>query len=244
MTVTLHSLPFAVADGPGNMAADEVLLELAAVRGSAWLRFYGWTEPTLSLGYFQPAADARILGQPMAWVRRPTGGAAIVHHHELTYALALPERATPAAPAAWICRIHRLLSEVLSESGVASRVVACGEERKLGPVLCFLHQTPGDLLIDGSKVAGSAQRKRRGALLQHGSILLGRTSHAPMLPGINDLAGEPRYTPELLAERLIRRLEAETGRAAMPEQWTPDLEERREKLRVTRYDTAAWNEKR
>ncbi len=84
-------LPFATADGPHNMAADESLLE-AAIAGAASLRFYGWSVPTLSLGYFQPQsvrlADSRLTGLP--WVRRPTGGAALVHHHELTYAVALP----------------------------------------------------------------------------------------------------------------------------------------------------------
>src|SRR5205814_9219218 len=84
-------LPYAVADGPHNMAADEVLLESAAA-GIASLRFYGWSEATLSLGYFQPERlrheDERLTGLP--YVRRPSGGATLVHHHEVTYALALP----------------------------------------------------------------------------------------------------------------------------------------------------------
>ena len=85
MSQTIRLLPFAPADGATNMAADEALLESAA-RGVASLRFYTWTEPMLSLGYFQPAeerqADANLAR--LAWVRRATGGAAIVHHHELT----------------------------------------------------------------------------------------------------------------------------------------------------------------
>ena len=84
-------LPFATADGAHNMAADEVLLE-SAVAGTGSLRFYGWSEATLSLGYFQPH---RIRGSDewlakLPFVRRPTGGEALVHHHELTYALGLP----------------------------------------------------------------------------------------------------------------------------------------------------------
>src|SRR5437588_9911435 len=86
-------LPYAVADGAHNMAADEVLLEGASA-GVASLRFYGWSEPTLSLGYFQSAAvrrtDPRLAALP--YVRRPTGGMTLVHHHELTSALALPAR--------------------------------------------------------------------------------------------------------------------------------------------------------
>src|SRR5438132_960258 len=84
-------LPSTVASGPWNMAADEALLA-AAVTGQASLRFYGWTEATLSLGYFQPAGPARALAGlgELAWIRRPSGGAALVHHLEITYALALP----------------------------------------------------------------------------------------------------------------------------------------------------------
>src|SRR5437868_10093883 len=93
--VACRLLRFARADGPHNMAADEVLLE-SAVAGMASLRFYGWSAPTVSLGYFQPErmrrADERLAR--LAYVRRPTGGGALVHHHEVTYALALP--ANPA----------------------------------------------------------------------------------------------------------------------------------------------------
>ena len=88
---SFHWLPFTSADGPFNMAADDVLLH-AASEGIASFRFYGWTHATLSLGYFQPAclrsAHPEIAAVP--WVRRSSGGKALIHHHELTYALALP----------------------------------------------------------------------------------------------------------------------------------------------------------
>src|SRR5688500_2618026 len=81
------------APGAWNMAVDEALLESAAERGIATLRLYRWSEPTLSLGYFQAAGD-RIqhpasLGCPM--VRRASGGGAIIHDSELTYSLAIPQ---------------------------------------------------------------------------------------------------------------------------------------------------------
>ena len=83
--------PYDLANGPANMAADEVLLASDA-NGQASLRFYGWREATLSLGYFQPAA--RRLEDPLLrdlhFVSRPSGGDALVHHHELTYCLAVP----------------------------------------------------------------------------------------------------------------------------------------------------------
>jgi lipoate-protein ligase A len=246
MTPTLRLLPFAAADGPANMAADESLLETAADRGTAALRFYAWTEPTLSLGYFQPVAVRA--GRPnldrLAWVRRSTGGAAIVHHRELTYALALPAGKPWQSGEPWVCRFHHLLRDVLADSGVTARAVICGEEKKLGDVLCFLHQTPGDLLAGGSKVAGSAQRKWKGALLQHGSILLARSEFAPVLPGINDAAGRELFTPGLLAELLAARLAADTGWQIEPGNWIPAELSRAAAIRAEKYASPAWNEKR
>src|SRR5436853_2225235 len=92
MPAAIRLLPFAAADGPTNMAADEAMLETASERGLASLRFYTWTEPTVSLGYFQPSEGREQVPNlaALAWVRRSTGGAAIVHHHELTYSFALP----------------------------------------------------------------------------------------------------------------------------------------------------------
>jgi lipoate-protein ligase A len=171
-------------------------------------------------------------------VRRATGGAAIVHHHELTYALALPEGKAWHSRESWICRFHHLLRDVLAEAGIAPHVVVCGEERKLGEVLCFLHQTPGDLLVNGSKVAGSAQRKLKGALLQHGSILLTRSEFAPMLPGINDMSGRESLTPERLANALAGRF------AAQPGDWSAEETERIAAIRAAKYANPAWNEKR
>src|SRR5262249_13270053 len=89
--LTCRLLPYTVADGQTNVATDEALLE-SALAGVATLRFYGWSEPTLSLGYFQShtirLADPLLAELP--FVRRPSGGDTLVQHHELTYALALP----------------------------------------------------------------------------------------------------------------------------------------------------------
>jgi lipoate-protein ligase A len=226
------------------MAADEALLETAADRGTAALRFYTWAEPTLSLGYFQPAA-ARDEVPGLAWVRRATGGAAIVHHHELTYALALPAGKPWQPPGEnWTCRFHHVVQAVLTSRGVTARGVVCGEEKQLGEVLCFLHQTPADLTVGGSKVAGSAQRKMRGALLQHGSLLLNRSEFAPTLPGLNDAAGREAFTPEELAAELAGRFAADTGWEIVPGDWTDHERERIPLIRSERYANPAWNRKR
>ena len=245
MSQTIRLLPFAGADGATNMAADEAMLE-SAVRGVASLRFYTWNEPTLSLGYFQPAEDrhANANLSALAWLRRSTGGAAIVHHHELTYALALPSAKEWISAEHWICRFHHILQRVLADRGVKSHAVVCGEEQKLGAVVCFLHQTPGDLLIGGSKVAGSAQRKMRGALLQHGSILLHRSEYVPHLAGICDAENAPQITPEELAGELKVAFTKDTGWNVAPGEWTAEEQARTAVIRSEKYANPAWNEKR
>ncbi|MGL6097377.1 MAG: lipoate--protein ligase family protein [Fimbriiglobus sp.] len=229
------------------MAADDALLHTAA-GGTATLRFYTWAEPTLSLGYFQPAAgrlaDSRVAGLP--WVRRASGGAALVHHHELTYALALPPGKPwhdPAAPLPWTCRMHHVITAALEPLGAATRPVVCGREQKLGGFLCFLDQTAGDLLADGAKVVGSAQRKHRGAVLQHGGILLKRSEFAPSLPGIFERTGAA-LAPQDVADAVLAAFAADTGWRPEPGAWTAGEIALRERFAAERYANSAWNEKR
>ncbi len=245
----LRTLPFATLSGAGNMAADEAMLHTAADRSLASFRAYSWSEPTLSLGYFQPAdvrlGDENIAGLP--WVRRATGGATIVHDPamELTYSFALPAGAEwhPKGES-WICRMHRYLRETLkSVWGIDAHLVVCGEEQKLGPALCFRDLTPGDLLLNGRKIAGSAQRKYKGALLQHGSILLRQSPFAPSLPGIAELC-DIEVRPDELAIALARRLHVETGWTLVPGPWTDDELADTERIATEKYGAASWNGKR
>src|SRR5712692_4618360 len=121
--ITCRVMPFAESDGPGNMAADQTLLETAAT-GVTSLRFYGWTKATLSLGYFQPAALrlADPLLAQLPFVRRPTGGEALVHHHELTYALALPAGSPwQRRGESWIQRMHGIIRIALAGLNINAR---------------------------------------------------------------------------------------------------------------------------
>ena len=239
-------LPTTAAVGAWHMAADEVMLQSAA-GGVASLRFYRWSQPTLSLGYFQHAAESRaepaLSGLP--WLRRATGGAALVHHHELTYALALPPD-TPWRPGggSWLCRMHGVIAAALTELGVGVRAVCAGQERKLGPVLCFLHQTPGDLLCGGDKVVGSAQRKQRGTLLQHGAVLLARSPYTPALPGLRELAGFPADGYDAVEDVVRAAFARDTGWELVPDTWRPDELRRAEALAAGKYGNPAWNGKR
>ncbi|HMF16845.1 MAG TPA: biotin/lipoate A/B protein ligase family protein [Gemmataceae bacterium] len=238
-------LPLEVRDGPGNMAADEVMLE-AAVAGEASLRFYTWQPATLSLGYFQPhlvwESDPPL--RPLPFVRRPSGGATLVHDSELTYALALPAgNDWQPRGKSWICRMHDIIAEVLRSFAVDANAVACGQEKKLGHVLCFQHQTPGDLILHGHKIAGSAQRKQRGALLQHGAILLARSQHAPVLPGIHELS-DIEIAPERLTHQLELAFQQQTGWVLQPQAWTAAELARIRELAQIKYSQEHWTRKR
>jgi lipoate-protein ligase A len=238
-------LPYHVADGAWNMAADETLLATAAA-GTASLRLYGWSQPTLSLGYFQAEAACRThmrLGE-LAWVRRPSGGSALVHHPEVTYALALPAGMPwQKRGESWLRRMHGILTDALAGLGVNVRTCGDDEEKKLGQVLCFLHHTPGDLLIGDSKVVGSAQRKQRGALLQHGGILLAASPFTPSLPGIRELTGLD-IAPEALSTVVSEQFTRQTGWDLQPADWNSAERACIEELIAGKYTQPAWNSKR
>ncbi len=243
--LALRRLPDLVASGPEQMARDEAMLESAATRGIASFRFYRWSEPTWSLGYFQSAAD-RGTRTPDAWVRRSSGGAGILHHspHELTYSIALPPDAAKIPTGdSWICRAHHALRDWLKSVGVPARAVVCGEERKLGEFLCFLHHTPGDLAIGNHKFAGSAQRKLRGAVLQHGTILLSRSPFTPELPGLAELADQSLELEELKVG-FLRELARQLGWRCETGDWSDEECIISHRIELEKYRSREWNERR
>ncbi len=209
-------------EGAWQMAVDEVLLESAASQRQCSLRFYGWSQPTLSLGYFQSYADreAHAASRDCPVVRRATGGGAIVHDAELTYCLALAEGHPLASRAEALYRAsHAAIARALASCGVAAEptgvAAVAGEafsREAEEPFLCFQRRGPFDLLVERVKVVGSAQRRRHGAAIQHGSVLLARSPHAPELPGIGELTGGAP-TAQRLAEAMARELAAELGLA-------------------------------
>ncbi|MGL6076073.1 MAG: lipoate--protein ligase family protein [Fimbriiglobus sp.] len=239
----LRLLPLESLSGPENMAADEALLHSTLDGQTASLRFYTWTTPTVSLGYFQ---SANIRGERYAqlpWVRRATGGAMLVHHHELTYAIALPAGKLWQAGESWLCRMHHVIAAVLAGFGAKADPVVCGREKKLGEVLCFEHQTAGDLITDGTKVVGSAQRKSHGALLQHGGILLATSPHTPELPGLQERNGV-LISAHALAAKLAPAIAEAEGCELQPDDWTATEREFRASLVRDKYTHPTWNEKR
>jgi lipoate-protein ligase A len=139
--------------------------------------------------------------------------------------------------------MHDVVTAALAGLGADLRAVGGGAERKLGDVLCFLHQTPGDLLLAGRKVVGSAQRRQRGALMQHGSVLLAQSRHTPSLPGLRELAGF-EADPQRVAAAVTEAFGRHTGWCLEPGDWTAAERRRVEELAAEKYGSEAWNRKR
>ena len=153
--------------------------------GEAVLRIYRWSRPTVSFGRNEPArgrydpAAGRAAG--IEFVRRPTGGRAVLHDRELTYAAVLP-LTTAGGLRATYRLINRGLVKALCSLGVPAEM-AEGRDSPTGldSGPCFEEPAPGEITVAGRKLVGSAQARLEGAILQHGSLLIG--------PGQNRLLG-------------------------------------------------------
>jgi len=147
------------------MAADEALLERVVRSGGAFLRIYRWDPPTLSIGRNQ-----HDVFENTPVVRRPTGGQAVWHEHEVTYAAVAPVALFGSLRKAY-CEIHTRLARALRSLGVDA-VLAPAVRASGRPAGCFASSVGGEILVGGKKLVGSAQVRKRDAFLQHGSILL------------------------------------------------------------------------
>ncbi len=259
-------IPLERLDAAANMAADQSMLESVDDGGPPTLRFYQWSEPTLSLGYFQSINDRDLHAQSRnaACVRRASGGGAIVHHHELTYSLAWPiepsvrgfnlvlYRKVRDAIVAGLakCGIH---SEPFAQIATSSVVpVDHKDAASVTPFLCFQRRTADDLIVGGYKVMGSAQRKGRQSVLQHGSLLLAASPLAPELPGLCEL-GATRIDGLLIKTDLAVARMAETlthsfadglGAVWTPGDWTSNELSRRTFWQQSRFGDASWLSRR
>lgn len=162
-------------DAAGQMAVDLALLGEVASGAAPALRFYLWSRPALSLGRFQPDGDVdagACRGRGVEVVHRPTGGRALLHGADLTYAAVLPRpRGAAGAVDAVYGWLARGLVTGLARLGVRAEVAH--QEGENGPA-CFASLRGSDLRVGGMKLVGSAQVHRDGAVLQHGSVLLHR----------------------------------------------------------------------
>ena len=168
-----------------NMALDEALLEWHS-KGliPPTIRFYGWNPATLSVGYFQKADKEidfeAVQNYELGFIRRPTGGRGVLHDQELTYSVIVSED-HPDMPKT-VTEAYRVISEGILQGFRlldldAYFAIPRTEEEKQGlkdprSSVCFDAPSWYELVVEGRKVAGSAQTRQKGVILQHGSILL------------------------------------------------------------------------
>jgi lipoyl(octanoyl) transferase len=219
--------------GAVNMAIDAALLAEAARTGRAFLRLYRFDPPCLSLGRNEPAATrydrAAIARRRLDVVRRPTGGRAVWHEHEVTYAVAAPITTFGGLRAAYQA-IHAGLAAALHTLGVAATLAPdrlrppgspLGTARppdRPGP--CFAVPVGGEVLVGGRKLVGSAQVREGRAFLQHGSILLAGSQEIVRLVSREPGAGSRETT---LAAELGRSVSFDEVADAIIATWGDDI---------------------
>ncbi len=204
--------------GTVNMARDAALL---ACRLQPTLRFYRWKRPTISLGYFQPAADLPLAEFRRAGydvVRRRTGGKAILHHHEQTYSICFAESLFPGkGPAALMQMLHRILAEELGLQ--MGQAVEIRKRQSLhsdvdGSAWCFEDSSALDLIMGRRKLLGSAARRSGGWVLYHGSLVLKAPAETP---DVAEMSVEPDLARIQAALGRGLKLEFENGSWTQPE---------------------------
>lgn len=197
-----------------NMAVDEALLEYAKTPS---IRFYRWNHAALSFGYFGKFADVASYATQRDLVRRWTGGGVVFHGDDLTYSIVIPASAPVFSESSISIyeAVHRAIRDALAATGQCAELAA-GESRKISET-CFTNPARADVLVNGQKVAGAAQRRTRRSLLQQGSI-----QHVHLACGLAD-----RFTTELsemrnqksLGDVLLRRAHEIAGQKYGTTSW-------------------------
>jgi lipoyl(octanoyl) transferase len=236
--------------GAENMAVDEaVLLAVGEKQAPATLRFYRWSKPTISLGYFQRyeefyEQEEEISRLPV--VRRQTGGGAILHDDEITYSLVLPihdkDQSTDIADLYRL--VHDAFIAALGTWGVTADYRG-GQElgnSQRGPFFCFAREHRLDLLLGGQKLLGSAQRRMKHAVLQHGSLILGRHFQQQPSAELRPAIGSPFDLEEILAG-VTERISKQLGLPLEPGELS-DWEREKVTELLEKYGGEAWTRQR
>ena len=231
------------------MALDEALLdEVAEDPTHAVLRTYGWSAPTLSLGYFQKVADAeadpRWRGAPI--VRRPTGGGAIWHHHEVTYAVVVPGDHALARHAVDLYRAtHAAIADVLGTQGIAAgrRGASPASSTRDRPFLCFTDRNPEDIVFRGLQARRQFATTASGRPAPARFGAPGTLGRDPGLPGVGDLA-PVRTDVHFWSSLLLGSIPAALGLLARPADVPGTARRRAEVLRREVYRDPSWTRRR
>ena len=215
MSETWHFL-CSPADGAAfNMALDEALLRTAVKRGRPLLRVYSWEKPAVTFGYFQKFPAQLANGYEV--VRRPTGGGVVYHVKDTTYTVVVPAghllHVLKTADA--YCALHKAVAAAFETQ---PHLYAAELHSPQGQYECFQKPVHGDVVTDGRKLAGGAQRRTKSGMLHQGSIAA-RLTAAQLKQGFRKALGVDFEDYELTdAERTVA-----------------------EKLSGEKYATDAWN---
>jgi lipoate-protein ligase A len=214
-----------------NMAIDEALLECAEVPS---IRFYRWDHPALSFGYFGRFADVANYAARRDLVRRWTGGGIVLHEDDLTYSIVIPRTDVAFSESTMSIyeNVHRALRDALGSNGAELATVAavCDPraqinsaviDRRYNKDACFANPVPADVLLNGRKIAGAAQRRTRTGLLHQGSV-----QHVDLENG--------------LAERFAKELSDDCSVKILGE----SLIERAHELAEEKYGSVSWLRRR
>lgn len=260
-------LPFTCLSAPENMAIDEAIFRECRRESSApVLRFYGWQMPAVSIGRFQDIhaeidlEACRRLSVPV--VRRPTGGKAVFHDGDLTYALAANSRRHGFPPdiLGTYRRIGGCLRRGLAELGIQADMAEEGRPREdlISTASCFALPSRYELLVGGRKICGSAQVRSRESFLQQGSLLTGfdaRRTCSLMFPvrsrgdqiawlreSVTSLGDHLDPVPDIgaLCRAMQKGFETELGIRLEEDRLTRDEEDLKARLLERKYGNAEW----
>jgi len=244
-------------DGPGNMAVDEaILLSFDPKRSAPVLRLYGWVPPAISCGRYQRPQEAldleRCAARGVPAIRRVTGGGIIYHAEELTYSIVCAPCHIPSTPSVkesfrvltgFLCRFYARLG--LDPSYAL-------EQRGERAPFCFAGRESYDILVNGRKIGGNAQRRLRRVIFQHGSIPLSNCLPVAVTFLRDEPAGLEQSVTSLAEEGIkpdIARLKEELA-AAFCESFNVTLDRcaltdeelaMADALRANKYTSDAWN---
>ncbi len=241
--------------GPRNMALDHALAEHNRP-GEGVVRLYAWSPPTISFGRNEPtrglydreAASREGLG----FVRRPTGGRAVLHAHEVTYCAVLPVDALGGLRMAYL-RLNGGLVEGLRALGCPATVGLGGAALPPDAGPCFQAPAPGEVVLQGRKLVGSAQVRMGASLLQHGSVILsGDQSALARLAGGDGDPSPPATLEGVIGpvawrdvvEALVGGLRLALGGAWQQGEVTPVEEARAQCLESDHYAADVWTWRR
>ncbi len=242
------------------MALDAALLRAAERDGLRSLRLYAWDPPALSFGRNEPALRrydrAAIGARGLSVVRRPTGGRAVWHDREVTYAVAAPEDTFGSLRQTYR-EIHAMLAQALTSLGAMVHLADDRPATGIGAGACFASAAGGEVMAAAGsrgKVVGSAQVRGDGAFLQHGSVLLAAeqdvvagvtvgAANPPAATGIRELVGAPCATWDAVSEAIRRAAAQRWGASEKPSGIPARVRAWAEELLPT-YADLAWTWRR